>query len=56
MEYNAFFQTKNIILDHTYMFCNISIYYKFIKLFYVTPKDLLAQYSLHRMFKKLPEF
>ena len=22
------------------MFCNISIYYKLIKLFYVTPKDL----------------
>ena len=33
------------------MFCNISIYYKLIKLFNATPKDL-AQSSLHRIFKK----
>ena len=33
------------------MFCNISIHYKLIKLFYATPKDL-AQSNLHGMFKK----
>ena len=37
------------------MFCNISIYYKLIKLFYVTPKDL-AQCSIHRMFKNQRNF
>ena len=29
----------------------LGIYKKFIKLFYTTPKDLLAQFSLDRMFK-----
>ena len=37
------------------MFCNISISYKLIKLFYATPK-YLAQSSLHRMFKKPGNF
>ena len=46
---------KIVVLDHTYMFCDISIYYKLIKLVYVTPKDL-AQSSLHRMFKKPEKF
>ena len=36
------------------MFYSISIYYKLIKLFNATPKDL-AQSSLHRIFKKKQE-
>ena len=43
------------MLDHTYIFCNITIYDKLIKHFYATPKDI-AQSGLHRMFKKLGKF
>ena len=55
MQSSTLFKKKIIVLDHTYIFCNISIYCKLIKLFYSTPKDL-AQSSLHGMFKKTGKF
>ena len=45
-----YFKQIIITLDHIYMFCKCTIYNKFIKLFYATPKNWLAQFSLDLIF------